>query len=68
MTRDLLNLADWSVRDAIEERVQQEDLVRWARTPEPHVPEDVLRKEARAPAKKDGFVGAIIRFTNKLWP
>ncbi len=65
-----MNIHDWTIQDAIAERVRQEDLVRWAQRPDPVVPEEVLKKELPSqvwsPTAKYAFGNGIIRFAHSI--
>jgi hypothetical protein len=64
-----MNLADWSVQDAIKERVNKEDLLMWAQRPNPPlVNRPIPPKEEWSEAAKFAFGRSIIKFVNSMMP
>jgi hypothetical protein len=56
--RTTMNRANWTVQDAIAERVRQEDLVEWASKPNPVESKETMAKEL--PSNKWEETGAYV--------
>jgi hypothetical protein len=64
-----MNLKDWSIQDAIKERVRQEDLALWAgRKDEEFVPKPPLPSTKWSPTVKKVFGLNLFKFIPNLMP
>jgi hypothetical protein len=64
-----MNIHNWSVQQAIEERVRQEDLVMWAQKSAPAiVNKPLLPKQEWSETAKFVFGRSIIKFVHSVMP
>jgi hypothetical protein len=61
-----MNIANWSVKDAIEERVRQEDLAMWAAKPNPPIVNKPLPPKQEWSKTAKHVFGSAIQFISSL--